>query len=69
MNFPTSAVSGLPSCTKSVTIRVNDDVIKLKQNRDVLVNGDEIATIPFWMDGIYIRHASSVFVSGKRSGC
>lgn len=65
MNLPSSSVSGFPSCTKSVTIRENGDVIKLKQNGEVLLNGDDVDTMPLWIDGIYIRHASSVFISGK----
>ncbi len=70
MNFPVKSLSGVPSCTKSVTIRWNSgnggrDVIKLRPNRDVLVNGDPPAVLPIWMDGIVIRHASSAFVSGS----
>ena len=64
MNLPASSVSSFPSCTKSVTIRVLGDVIKLKQNGEVMLNGDDVNTMPLWIDGIYIRHASSVFIAG-----
>lgn len=67
MNFPVKALSTVPSCTKTVTIRADGDVIKLKQNREVLVNGEEAILEPsVWIDGIYIRHASSTFLSGTR---
>lgn len=70
MNFPVKALSTVPSCTKTVTIRADGDVIKLKQNREVLVNGEETILEPsVWIDGIYIRHASSVFLSGTRFHC
>lgn len=65
MNYPRSAMSGMPSCTKSVTLRLLDEVIKLKQDRIVAVNGQDVDELPVWIDGIYIRHASSVFVSGN----
>lgn len=58
-------MSGMPSCTKSVTLRLLDEVIKLKQDRIVAVNGQDVDELPVWIDGIYIRHASSVFVSGN----
>lgn len=64
MNFPVNALSGVPSCTKSVTIRHGSDVLKFKQNRDVLLNGEEIPVLPIWIDGLYVRHVSSVFISG-----
>lgn len=64
MNFPKSTVSGMPSCTKSVTLRLLDEVVKLKQDRIVAVNGQDVEELPVWIDGIYIRHASSVFVAG-----
>lgn len=66
MNFPTKGLHNFPSCTKSVTIRVEGDVIKLKQNREVFVNGEELVLSPsVWIDGISIRHASSSFLTGK----
>lgn len=66
MDFPAATISSFPSCTKSVTIRLPGNVIKLKQNREVLVNGEELTTLPTWIDGMYIRHASSIFLSGKK---
>lgn len=65
MNFPEVSRSSFPSCTKSVTIRVDGLIIKLKQDREVVLNGEEVDRLPLWIDGVHIRHASSVFVSGK----
>ena len=67
MNFPVKSLSTVPSCTKSVTIRTDGgDVIKLKQDREVTVNGEEVVLEPsVWIDGVVIRHASSVFLAGK----
>ena len=65
MNFPKSSVSGMPSCTKSVTLRLLNEVVKLKQDRVVAVNGQDVDELPVWIDGINIRHASSVFVAGN----
>lgn len=66
MNFPVKSLSTVPSCTKSVTIRTDGgDIIKLKQNREVTVNGEEVVLQPsVWIDGVIIRHASSVFLAG-----
>ena len=66
MNFPAKSLHNFPSCTKSVTIRVEKDVIKLKQNREVFINGEEMILNPsVWIDALYIRHASSNFLAGK----
>lgn len=66
MNFAVQSLSTVPSCTKTVTIRTDGgDVIKLKQNREVTVNGEDVLLQPsVWIDGVAIRHASSVFVAG-----
>lgn len=53
---------GSPSCTKSVTINFKDTVIKLKQNRQITINGDEIIKFPILFNGARIRIASSIFV-------
>ncbi|XP_050302983.1 hemocytin [Anthonomus grandis grandis] len=62
MNFPASVSSGLPSCTKTVTLRYNGQVIKLKQNHDVVVNGLDVNKIPYNVSGVYIRAVSSIFL-------
>lgn len=54
--------SDAPSCTKTVTINYKDTSIKLKQNRQVLHNGDDLAVFPTVVDGIRIRIASSIFL-------
>lgn len=65
MNFPVSISSGLPSCTKAVTIKIKEQTIKLKQNQEIVVNGHELEKIPYQIDDILIRSASSIFVVGK----
>lgn len=62
MNFPASISSGLPSCTKTVTIRYGGHVIKLKQNHDVVINGQDITKIPYKIGNIKIRSTSSIFL-------
>jgi hypothetical protein len=40
----------------------------LKQDREVTVNGEEVLLQPsVWIDGVVIRHASSVFLAGLHS--
>ena len=60
MNFPVKSLSTVPSCTKSVTIGADGgDVIKLKQDRKVAVNSEEVV-----LEGsVWIRHTSSVFLA------
>ncbi|EFN85665.1 Hemocytin [Harpegnathos saltator] len=52
-----------PSCTKAVTIRLGNTFIKLKQNRQITVNGDEVTKFPMQIDGARIRLASSIFLA------
>lgn len=61
----TSTTSDAPSCTKTVTIRVNDVTIKLKQNRELLVNGEEVSKLPVLSGGVEVRVASSIFIIAK----
>lgn len=67
MNFPVSISNTLPSCTKSVTIKIKDQVIKLKQNQEIVVNGHELENIPYLINDIIIRSASSLFVVGTNT--
>lgn len=62
MNFPASVSSGLPSCTKTITIRINGQVIKLKQNHDLVVNGQDVTKVPYSIAGVTIRSVSSIFL-------
>lgn len=39
--------------------------IKLKQNREVVLNGEEITRLPTQIDGTNIRIVSSIFLLGK----
>lgn len=65
MNLPTSISYGLPSCTKTVTVRMNGQVIQLKQNHAVVVNGEDITKVPFNVGDIKIRSVSSLFLQSK----
>lgn len=67
MNIPSSLSVGLPSCTKTVTIRMNGQVIQLKQNHGVIVNNQEITKVPYSIHGIKIKSVSSIFLLGKSS--
>ncbi|KZC09215.1 Hemocytin [Dufourea novaeangliae] len=51
-----------PSCTKTVTINYKETSVKLKQNRQVLINGDDLTTFPIVINQIRIRIVSSIFV-------
>lgn len=63
MNFPASISGGLPSCTKTVTIKMpGEHTIKLKQGREVSVNGKEVTKLPYDVETATIRVASSIFV-------
>lgn len=53
---------GSPSCTKAVTINFRDNYIKLKQNRQITVNGDEVTKFPMLLNDARIRIASSIFI-------
>lgn len=72
MNFLPSVSSELPSCTKSLTVKFNDNsgqlrIIKLKQGGYVLVDGFEVPQLPRELSNgaVKIRQASSSFVIGK----
>lgn len=68
MNFLSRVGSGVPSCTKAVIIRAVGHVVKLRQNRDILIDDQEVNLLPFWLDGIYIKMSSSIFLIGKLKG-
>lgn len=61
-NLGFASVSGSPSCTKGVTINFKDTIVKLKQNRQITINGDEIVRFPMLFNGARIRIASSIFI-------
>lgn len=54
--------SDAPSCTKTVTINYQDVSVKLKQHRQVLINGDDLTVYPTIVKGVRIRVASSIFL-------
>lgn len=72
MNFLPSVTTELPSCTKSLTIKFNDDfgqqrIIKLKQGGFVLLDGFEVPKLPRELSNgtVKIRQPSSSFVIGN----
>uniref|UniRef100_A0A1Y1MR36 VWFD domain-containing protein n=3 Tax=Photinus pyralis TaxID=7054 RepID=A0A1Y1MR36_PHOPY len=54
--------SELPSCTKSAIIEYGGHKIHLNQNFEVIVDGIYIRELPFAIDGVTVRHASSTFI-------
>lgn len=68
MNFAPAANIDMPTCTKSVTIKVKHEnetaTIQLKQGREILVDNTEIIRIPakIFDDFIKIRFASSTML-------
>ncbi|XP_017781781.1 PREDICTED: hemocytin [Nicrophorus vespilloides] len=62
MNFPSSISTGLPSCTKTVTVKYGGQTIKLKQNHELTVNGLEITKLPYKVADITVRSVSSIFM-------
>lgn len=62
MGFTRTFQDGEPSCTKAVTIRINDVAIKLKQNREILVNGEDVTKLPMLAGGARVRIVSSIFL-------
>ncbi|XP_069683352.1 hemocytin isoform X2 [Periplaneta americana] len=62
MNFAPQKSSEYPSCTKTVTIRMNGHTIKLKQGREVLVDEQDVSQLPFTAAGAYIHIVSSIFL-------
>jgi integrin beta 3 len=72
MNFLPAFTTELPSCTKSLTIKFNDNVgqrriIKLKQGGFVLLDGFEVSKLPRELSNgmVVIRQASSSFIIGE----
>ncbi|KOX75564.1 Hemocytin [Melipona quadrifasciata] len=54
--------SDAPSCTKTITVNYKGTILKLKQHRQVLINGDDLTVFPIFTHGIRIRIASSIFM-------
>jgi integrin beta 3 len=72
MNFLPSFATELTSCTKSLTIKFNDNagqqrIIKLKQGGFVTLDGLEVSKLPKVLSNgaVTIRQASSSFVIGE----
>lgn len=69
MNFAPAANIDMPTCTKSVTIKVKNEgetaTIQLKQGREILVDNTVIIRIPakIFDDLIKIQFASSTMLS------
>lgn len=54
-----------PSCPRSAIVRISGQTIKIKQGREVSINGLEVTQIPVSFVGVNIRMASSMFLVGK----
>lgn len=68
MGFAPSLMANSPSCTKAITIRVGKDhTLRLKQNKEISVNNEDVDVLPVSFAGAYVRVASSMFVQGKHS--
>ncbi|KAG2458502.1 SSPO protein, partial [Polypterus senegalus] len=52
---------GSAGCLKSLSIRVNQDLIRIKTTGDVTMNGKEIV-LPFFSKGLLLKQASSTFI-------
>ncbi|XP_076029577.1 hemocytin-like isoform X2 [Oratosquilla oratoria] len=63
MNFPQSMLKLTPSCAKSVTITLGDQVIQLFGGGQVTINGVTVKRLPYLIRGVYIRKVSSVFIT------
>ncbi|XP_043237348.1 hemocytin-like [Amphibalanus amphitrite] len=63
LNYHPSTLPGEPSCTKSVRLEYEGVTVDLKQNLQVLINGETPPMIPWWVDGVYIKYASSLYIS------
>ncbi|KAJ8683258.1 hypothetical protein QAD02_019050 [Eretmocerus hayati] len=54
---------GEPTCTRSVTIRGYDALVKLKRAGEVLVNGESVSKLPLIVGhGVRVRIVSSIFI-------
>ncbi|XP_078600776.1 uncharacterized protein LOC144875877 isoform X3 [Branchiostoma floridae x Branchiostoma japonicum] len=49
------------TCTRSVTVKISGTVLKLKQGKSVLLNGEDIVRLPHRGPGVYIETATSIF--------
>ncbi|XP_066272356.1 von Willebrand factor-like [Branchiostoma lanceolatum] len=49
------------TCTRSVTVKIGGTVLKLKQGKSVLLNGEDIVRLPHRGPGVYIETATSIF--------
>lgn len=65
MGYSPAMMSVTPSCTKAVTVRLGEEkVLRLKQGKEITVNGEDIDKLPLSLGDAYIRAASSVFIQG-----
>ena len=58
-------ISHPPTCTKSITIKFDGHILKLKQRMEVVYDGEEITSIPkLFSNGISVQVASSLWLTG-----
>ncbi|XP_070535312.1 von Willebrand factor-like [Ptychodera flava] len=50
------------TCTRAVIVEVDNTLVYLKRGGAVNVNGDDVGTLPFKEESIYIERVSSMFV-------
>lgn len=65
MGLIESATSEAAACTKTVVIRHNAEVIRLKQNSEVFVNGEQVKSLPHKISDLSIRSISSIYMIGE----
>ncbi|XP_041365590.1 SCO-spondin-like, partial [Gigantopelta aegis] len=58
---------GVASCTKSVTIDINGNTIKLDHNHQLFINNKQITRLPYEGNGIKIKMVSSLFMQAELS--
>lgn len=64
LGLETSSNGENPSCTKSITIKLDKSIIHLKQGGDVSVDGQDIS-LPIDINGAYLHIVSSIFLQAE----
>ena len=53
------------TCTKTVTIRMNNSTLKLRPRKEIIFNGDEVQHLPKLLSNqVEVIKASSLWVTG-----
>ncbi|CAG5117516.1 unnamed protein product, partial [Candidula unifasciata] len=59
--------NGDASCTKSITLLLNGTIIRMDQNHQLFINGQEIKALPYETAGIKVSMVSSLFMQAAFS--